>query len=619
MKKISYFLLVLCGAFVIFLSGCSKPAEPEKSPVETTADPHAKLKPERTFQGQFLDGTLFHSNDYAGRKIIFAFFSYKHKNSPKLFSMLKELKDDETSYLFRVIAVSLDYNEPEKVKEFVAAQNITFPVLIENSGLEIAMSLEVENEVALVGLDNKHRPYFAVKAFDPHEGEEQNYLSMLKESLSIPTQSGAKPRLGLYPKAPDFSATTMDGKKIRLSAYKGKVVLLVFFSPKCPHCHEEIKYLRESFYPDMKKEGLEVIAVSVFSLTDPEMKKATEDLKMPWPVIDDPSREIRTQYSSELGVPENFFIDKEGRVRFTSTGFNNNHVNLIVMRARSLLGIENPPLLSDKQFNGVESCMICHEAESVSWAVTPHAHAMETLEIKGEDMNVECVGCHSLGMNDPKGFFPMEHPQTGKKIARVPEPFENVQCEHCHGIGGIHKSEPLSEEALKGKCLECHTPEFSLHFDFDERVKKVNHSNAAEIMKMSESGRLALLEKVSKTPSELFGSKIEYVGNDSCLSCHSETHKNWQNSVHAKTTKDFSPKTADQTSIKDQSFSGANCESCHGPGGLHVKSKLKKDIRGLGADCPFCVIEQICLSCHTPKNDPNFNLVTDLEKIRGHK
>lgn len=616
MKKIPHLLLILC---LIFFGSCSKPTDPEKSVVETTADPHAKLKPEQSFKGQYLDGKPFDSGEYAGRKIIFAFFSHKHKNSPKLFEMLNGLKEYENRYLFRVILVSLDYNEPDKVKDFVKAQNPPFPVLIENSGLEIAMTLNVENEVALVGLDNRHRPYFAVKSFEPHEGEEEGFLTMLKESLSIPTSAGAKPRLGIYPKAPDFSATALDGKTIRLSDYKGKVVLLVFFSPKCPHCHEEIKYLREHFYTDMKKAGLEIIAVSVFSLDNPEMKKATDALKMPWPVIADAAREIRTKYSSELGVPENFFIDKDGLVRFSSTGFAGNHANLLVMRAKSLLGVDNPPLLSDKQFNGVESCMICHEAQYVSWAVTPHAHAMETLEIKGEDMNVECVGCHSLGMNDPKGFFPITHPQTGKKIARVPEQFENVQCEHCHGIGGMHKSEPLSEDALKGECLECHTPEFSLHFDFAERVKKVNHSNAAEIMKMSESERLVLLEKVSKTPSELFGSKIQYVGSESCLSCHSEIYKNWQNSVHAKTAKDFRPNTAEQTPIKDQSFAGADCESCHGPGGSHVKSKLKKDIRGLGADCPFCVIEQICLSCHTPQNDPDFNLVTDLEKIKGHK
>ena len=613
-------LIILCTTACHKNNGTSPKSNAATTPTQATSAEsklEKDLKPTETYTAKYLDGTSFNSDTLAGKKILFAFFSSKHKDSVPMLRALQKIASYESANGFKIIAVSIDYNDAEGVKAFIQTNGVAFPVLLDNTNLDLASKLNVENEVALIGLDNKHKPAFGVKryAFTDIPGGEDQFLNYLKETLNIHSFHGAIPQLGLNPVAPDFSAVTTNGKKIKLSDYRGKVVLVIFFSPKCSHCQAEIKHLRESVYPMFKNQPFEIIAVSVFELTG-EMLDLEKALAMPWPVIEDQNRSIRSQYSSELGVPENFYVGKDGKVYYTSTGYNTIQDNVILMRIRHLLGIENPPILSDKHFNGVDSCMICHQGEYASWTVTPHAHAYETLQIKGEENNPSCVSCHSLGMNDDRGWKSVTNKQTGEEIAHAPEPFQNVQCENCHAPESLHKGMPVDVPNLKNTCLKCHTEKFSLHFDYADRLARVSHANAPKILAMSESERVALLKKVTKNPEQLFGKDVKYVGNDTCLPCHEKELKSWQHSVHAPTAPGTT--TTNQSAIR-QDFNGASCESCHGPGGNHIVTKKKEDIRSLGDDCPFCVIEQVCMSCHDSRHDAGFNLATDLPKIKGHK
>lgn len=637
----------LCA--LIITSGTSCAGE-TASQTTSTGTAHAKepakqkfgsdfLKaPKNRYQAKFLDGSDFDSYDYQGQKLVLAYFNYNNRSALPLLTYLKDLKQHETSKRFKIIAVSVNAGKKAEIEKFIKDNKIPFPVILEDTALSLATKLNVENEVSLLGLDNEHTLAFGLRRFvaQNHPEAKSRFLAYLKENLLIKELGGTKPYLGIYPKAPQFAARTTTGEMVNLANLKGKVVFLFFFSPRCPHCQKEIAFMKKYFTPEVKKAGLEVLAVSVLKVEGQDAARI-KNFKMPaeWKLIDDSSRKIRKLYSQSRTIPEVFYIDKEGRIRFYDGGYGPASQPLITMKLNRLLGLPNPPLVTDKRYNGVQNCMICHEEQYIDWSVTPHAHAWETLELKGDDINVDCAGCHSLGMNDPKGWKPTKL-KSGETVAIVPELFQNVQCEHCHGIGGAHVSNPLSKDQLKKSCLECHTEKFSLHFDFDERITHVNHSNKKKILEMSSEERMALLEKVSKSPHQLFGSKMKYVGSDSCLSCHGEIHKNWQGSPHGKAFESLKRdnKTTDPNCLKchtvgydqpggyqealKEDLKGVGCESCHGPGEMHVKTKSKKDIRGLGDDCPFCVVEQICLSCHDAKNDPHFNIYKGLEEIKGH-
>ena len=62
--------------------------------------------------------------------------------------------------------------------------------------------------------------------------------------------------------APDFSGKTPDGKVIKLSDYKGKVVLVDFWASWCSPCREEMPELIK-FYKTHGNSDFEILAVNI--------------------------------------------------------------------------------------------------------------------------------------------------------------------------------------------------------------------------------------------------------------------------------------------------------------------------------------------------------------------
>lgn len=636
MRKISSYTSI-CLLVLAFIScqGAETPLEKNKA----TASKHSH-GPElvETFSAKWLDGKSFASKDFRGQKLVLGFFSYKHRDASAMLKALSRLKPLEKDYNFKVLLVSIDHGKEAEIKKFLQSQKIDLPVIVDDAGLSVAEKFKVESEVTMMALSPKHEPIFGIRKyiFADKPGGEDVFLDYVKENLSVKAFKGAEPRLGFFPQAPQFTATTFQGQTISMSDYLGKkAVLVIFFSPKCPHCQNEMRFLRDKVYPEYKDKGLEILVLSVLPLEGKTLE-LYKSFKFTWPVIEDSKRRIRNLFSSKGSIPENFFVSKKGRVKYYSAGYSPGSHDLYHMRFKALLGLPNIPKLSSKKFNGPETCLVCHEEEYSSWAVTPHAHAWATLEIKGEDGNKECIECHSLGFNDSKGFKAIKHPKTGKEIIRIPERLKNVSCEHCHGIGGPHVTEEnmMAKETLKKGCLTCHTEKFSLHFDFDKRLEKVDHSDKEKIASLTEKQRLEMIKKVSKKPEDLFDTSIKYTGSQSCATCHGEIVKKWEKSKHGHAfetlkkagqekkadclqchTVGYGDESGYTAHVGDQSFEAVGCESCHGPGEKHIQSKKKEDIRGLGDDCPFCVIEQICLSCHDSENSPNFNIHKGLESV----
>ena len=138
-------------------------------------------------------------------------------------------------------------------------------------------------------------------------------LSVLTAAFAALALAGTTPR-----PADDLTFTTHDGKKVSLSDYKGKPVMVMFFSTDCPHCQRVASQLAP-LYPELKKNGVEILGLAMNPTASQNLKDfiRTHTVQFPTGLSD------RKQFMafSKLSVMQQFyypylrFIDKAGQVR----------------------------------------------------------------------------------------------------------------------------------------------------------------------------------------------------------------------------------------------------------------------------------------------------------------
>jgi peroxiredoxin len=118
--------------------------------------------------------------------------------------------------------------------------------------------------------------------------------------------------------APDFSLKDVNGKTVRLSDFKGKVVLLDFWATWCGPCKIEIPWFME-FERKYKDRGFAVIGVSMDDDGWQAVKPFIQDIGMNYRVVvgDDRTGDL---FGGIDALPKTFLIDREGRVAATHTG-----------------------------------------------------------------------------------------------------------------------------------------------------------------------------------------------------------------------------------------------------------------------------------------------------------
>jgi RNA polymerase sigma factor (sigma-70 family) len=118
-------------------------------------------------------------------------------------------------------------------------------------------------------------------------------------------------------KAYNFLLTTTEGKKLRSSELRGKVILIDCWATWCSPCVALLPDIKK-IYDKNHKNGLEVIGINFDSSAETALKKVRE-LKLPWPQVNVPSDETSRHYwhySAGIGsLPQLFLIDRNGILR----------------------------------------------------------------------------------------------------------------------------------------------------------------------------------------------------------------------------------------------------------------------------------------------------------------
>jgi peroxiredoxin len=119
---------------------------------------------------------------------------------------------------------------------------------------------------------------------------------------------------------PEFSLPDIDGKTITLSYYRGKTVLLVFWSTWCSRCSEELVFLRDNFG---HHEDVPVLLINQDSEKMASRKRIVEmrdRLSLPFPVIMDTDLELWNMFGISA-LPTSVVIGKDGRIVHAEANF----------------------------------------------------------------------------------------------------------------------------------------------------------------------------------------------------------------------------------------------------------------------------------------------------------
>ena len=111
-------------------------------------------------------------------------------------------------------------------------------------------------------------------------------------------------------RAPDFELPAFSGKSVKLSDYRGEVVLLNIWASWCPPCREEMPSM-ETLYNRLKDRRFKMLAVSIDRNGEEAVGPFIAKYGLTFPVLLDPDSKTYRLYGL-TGVPETFIVDQNG-------------------------------------------------------------------------------------------------------------------------------------------------------------------------------------------------------------------------------------------------------------------------------------------------------------------
>jgi cytochrome c biogenesis protein CcmG/thiol:disulfide interchange protein DsbE len=118
--------------------------------------------------------------------------------------------------------------------------------------------------------------------------------------------------------APAFTLQTYGGEPFALEAQRGKVVVVNFWASWCyPACYEEAPVL-ERGWQQWRARDVVVVGVDIQDTAE-KGRKFIADFGLTFPNAPDEGGRVSIDYGV-YGVPETFFIDRQGRIRLKHVG-----------------------------------------------------------------------------------------------------------------------------------------------------------------------------------------------------------------------------------------------------------------------------------------------------------
>jgi len=134
--------------------------------------------------------------------------------------------------------------------------------------------------------------------------------------------------------APDFALKSSSGENLRLSEYRGDVVMVNFWATWCGPCRQEMPLL-DQLYTRYQRVGFSLLGVNIDDDSSKAMDMVSE-LGVSFPVLFDARKDVSRLYEVEA-MPVTVLIDREGMVRYVHHGYEPGIEEKYLDQIRSLL------------------------------------------------------------------------------------------------------------------------------------------------------------------------------------------------------------------------------------------------------------------------------------------
>ena len=112
--------------------------------------------------------------------------------------------------------------------------------------------------------------------------------------------------------APDWQLRNLEGQPVKLSDFKGRVVVLNFWATWCPPCRAEIPDL-VSLQKQYATQGLVVVGISMDKGGPARVAAVASELEINYPVVMG-NAEVSAAYGGIRGLPTTFIVDRKGNL-----------------------------------------------------------------------------------------------------------------------------------------------------------------------------------------------------------------------------------------------------------------------------------------------------------------
>lgn len=134
-------------------------------------------------------------------------------------------------------------------------------------------------------------------------------LAVVATASACGDGGGGPARAEVGERAPTFSGYDLDGERVELADFRGRVVLVNFWASWCAPCRAEFPRLRA-----VHGERAAVLGVLYDDRSEPA-RAFVQEHGATWPTVVDPQGEIAQAYGVGPGIPVTWVIDAEGVAR----------------------------------------------------------------------------------------------------------------------------------------------------------------------------------------------------------------------------------------------------------------------------------------------------------------